>query len=115
MTLPKQMKPLIECRREYMVILNNPIKKSLSVLLAIAFVALSNGAVFAMDTPTIKIYGVAIKGYDPVAYFTEHRAVKGKSDYFHDWNEASWYFSTPEHRDLFAANPQKYAPKHGGF
>lgn len=98
-----------------MLLSNKIIKKSLAVLITIAFLAINQGAVFAMDAADMKIYGVAIKGYDPVAYFTEHRAVKGNSDYFYDWNEASWYFSTPEHRDLFAANPQKYAPKHGGF
>ncbi len=98
-----------------MILFNERINKSLAVLLTTTFLSISNGAIFAMDAATMKIYGVAIKGYDPVAYFTEHRAVKGNSDYVHDWNEASWYFSTPEHRDLFAANPQKYAPKHGGF
>ena len=90
-------------------------KKGISVLLTIAFLAISNLAVIAMDAPTTKTYGVAIKGYDPVAYFTENRAVQGNSAYSYNWNEASWYFSTPEHRDLFAANPEKYAPKHGGF
>jgi len=98
-----------------MVLINEYIKKSLVVFLTIAFLVISNGAVFAMDTPTMKIYGVAIKGYDPVAYFTENRAIQGNSAYSYDWNEASWYFSTPEHRDLFAANPGKYAPNRGGF
>lgn len=85
------------------------------VLLAIAFVTFSSLAALATDVQTTKIYGVAIKGYDPVAYFTENRAVQGNSAYSYDWNEASWYFSTPEHRDLFAANPEKYRPKRGGF
>ena len=98
-----------------MVILNKSPKKRLLVLLTITLVAFSNAAVFAIDELNTKVYGVAIKGYDPVAYFTENRAVKGNSAYSHDWNEASWYFSTPEHRDLFAANPERYAPKHGGF
>ena len=93
----------------------NLMKKILAVVLAFGFLTLGNGAVYAEDDPNMKIYGVAIKGYDPVAYFTQHRAVKGNSDYVHNWNEASWYFSTAEHRDLFAANPKKYAPKRGGF
>lgn len=98
-----------------MAFVNNFIIKSLMVLLAIAFVTFSSLAALATDVQTTKIYGVAIKGYDPVAYFTENRAVQGNSAYSYDWNEASWYFSTPEHRDLFAANPEKYRPKRGGF
>ena len=87
----------------------------LSLLTVIGIISFSNAYVFAVDEPDQKIHGVAIKGYDPVAYFTESRAIKGSSKYFYNWNEASWHFSTPENRDLFAANPEKYAPKHGGF
>jgi YHS domain-containing protein len=90
-------------------------KVILSIQLVISLVAFSGASVFAVDEPSQKIHGVAIKGYDPVAYFTENRAVKGHSDYSYNWNEASWHFSNPENRDLFAANPEKYAPKHGGF
>jgi YHS domain-containing protein len=60
-------------------------------------------------------FGIAIKGYDPVAYFTESRAVKGNSEIAHIWNEAEWFFASTEHRDMFASNPKKYAPNHGGF
>jgi YHS domain-containing protein len=87
----------------------------ISALLTVVFLAFSSLAVFATEESNPKVYGVAIKGYDPVAYFTDNRAVKGKSEYAYDWNEASWYFSTPENRDLFAVNPKKYAPNHGGF
>ena len=58
---------------------------------------------------------VAIKGYDTVAYHTEGRAVKGKSKYSHKWNDAKWYFATPGNRDLFAADPERYAPQYGGY
>ncbi len=57
----------------------------------------------------------AIKGYDPVAYFTEGQALKGKKDLMHRWNDADWLFATAEHRDLFAANPERYAPQYGGY
>ena len=50
---------------------------------------------------------VAIKGYDPVAYFTEHRAMKGSPAYSHRWLGATWHFASAEHRDLFAAEPVK--------
>lgn len=57
---------------------------------------------------------VAIKGYDPVAYFTEGKAVKGSEAYTHEWLGAVWHFASAEHRDLFAADPVRYAPQYGG-
>ena len=61
------------------------------------------------------IFGVAIKGYDTVAYFTEGRAVKGQSKFSYSWNDAEWYFASAENRDLFKASPEDYAPKYGGY
>ncbi len=58
---------------------------------------------------------VAIKGYDPVAYFTTSRAVKGSNEFASDWLGATWHFSTAEHRDFFTASPIKYAPQYGGL
>ena len=59
--------------------------------------------------------GVAIKGYDTVAYFTENQAVKGSPEFVHPWGDAKWYFANAEHRDLFASDPERYAPQFGGF
>lgn len=59
--------------------------------------------------------GVAIKGYDPVAYFTEGHPVKGKKEFEFAWQDARWRFASAANRDLFAANPERYAPKYGGF
>ena len=59
--------------------------------------------------------GIAIQGYDTVAYHTENRAVKGKSAFSFKWNGAVWHFASTEHRALFAASPDRYAPKYGGF
>ncbi|RJQ87918.1 MAG: YHS domain protein [Desulfobacteraceae bacterium] len=58
---------------------------------------------------------IAIKGYDPVAYFTQGRAIKGDPTNTFDWQGARWQFSTIEHRDMFASNPELYAPQYGGF
>ncbi|HUF45411.1 MAG TPA: YHS domain-containing (seleno)protein [Aestuariivirgaceae bacterium] len=58
---------------------------------------------------------VAIKGYDTVAYFTEGRPTMGLEEFSHEWQGAEWRFASPEHRDLFAADPEKYAPRFGGF
>jgi len=59
--------------------------------------------------------GVALKGYDPVAYFEQGRPVQGSPQFSHRWMEATWWFATAEHRDLFTKDPQKYAPQFGGY
>jgi len=57
----------------------------------------------------------AIQGYDPVAYFTDAKPVKGKADLSLRWNDATWHFATPAHQALFEQNPEKYAPVYGGY
>ncbi len=59
--------------------------------------------------------GVAIVGYDPVAYFTEARAVKGSPEFSHEFLGETWHFASAAHRDDFAANPVAYAPQYGGY
>ncbi len=75
---------------------------------AVAGVAPGQPAVFAERNG-------AIRGYDPVAYFTVGEAVKGDRAYRHRWRDADWFFASAEHRDLFAADPLKYAPQYGGY
>ncbi len=57
----------------------------------------------------------AIKGYDPVAYFKAGKAMKGSGSFTFPWHDLTWYFTTAENRDLFASEPQKYAPQYNGF
>lgn len=59
--------------------------------------------------------GVAIKGYDPVAYFTANDAMKGKARFSADYNGATYHFTSAANRDVFLAEPAKYTPKYGGF
>lgn len=59
--------------------------------------------------------GVAIQGYDPVAYFQQSRPVKGSPQFSHMWMGATWLFASAANRDLFQANPQQYAPQFGGY
>lgn len=59
--------------------------------------------------------GLAIRGTDPVAYFQEGKPVAGKPQFKYQWGNATWRFSSAENRDLFASNPEKYAPQYGGF
>lgn len=59
--------------------------------------------------------GAAIRGYDPVAYFTMGRPVQGSREFTHRWNGAEWRFANAQHRDQFIADPERYAPQYGGF
>jgi YHS domain-containing protein len=59
--------------------------------------------------------GVAIEGYDPVAYFTENAAVPGDPDISTTHNGVTYYFSTEEHRELFSDDPDRYVPAYGGW
>ncbi|MDJ1184294.1 YHS domain-containing (seleno)protein [Roseofilum casamattae] len=59
--------------------------------------------------------GRALRGYDPVAYFSEGKPVEGNAEFTLDWNEATWYFANADNRDRFAANPEKFAPANGGY
>ena len=58
---------------------------------------------------------VAIKGYDSVAYFTEGKAQKGSASFTSKWHNMTWHFLSKENRDMFAANPEKYAPQYDGY
>ena len=59
--------------------------------------------------------GVAIDGYDPVAYFADGKPIPGKKEFQTTWNGATWRFASAGHRDLFAKDPTKYAPQYGGY
>ena len=87
-----------------------------SALLAAALLLLSVSGAFALDAINKSFFGgVAIRGYDPVAYFTEGKPVEGNDDIAFDWMEATWHFATEQNRDLFAEAPAKYAPQYGGY
>ncbi len=58
---------------------------------------------------------LAIQGYDPVSYFTEGRATKGKQDFSHVWDDQKYQFSSVANRDRFAGDPERYAPVFPGY
>jgi hypothetical protein len=60
-------------------------------------------------------HGVGLEGYDAVAYFLDHKPIRGRDAYTHSWNGVVWKFASAEHRDLFAADPAHYAPQYGGY
>lgn len=62
-----------------------------------------------------KFSNTAIKGYDPVAYFTENKALKGNKKVSFEWHGSKWLFSSEQHKSLFVTDPEKYAPQYGGW
>lgn len=60
------------------------------------------------------VKGVAVGGYDAVAYFTEGKPVQGKPEFALDHGGAKWHFATAANRDAFKAEPAKYEPQYGG-
>lgn len=85
---------------------------SFSALFSFIFV----GSVFGQATEPFNTEdGVGIKGYDPVAYFTEEKPVRGDTAHVYEWQDVRWLFSSAEHKELFIQNPEAYAPQFGGY
>jgi YHS domain-containing protein len=83
---------------------------------ALTFLFALAGPAAAQQAPVYSTFlGGAIQGYDPVAYFTEGRPVEGARQFSHQWNGATWRFSSAANRDRFAQAPEKYAPQYGGY
>lgn len=61
------------------------------------------------------VNGKAIGGYDPVAFFSSGKAVKGNEKFAYSWHGAQWLFATAQNLDSFKASPEKYAPQYGGY
>ena len=96
----------------------------MNIQLRIILLVVATAILFSMAVPSLaetksEIYknwrGIAIKGYDPVAYHTDGKPVEGSNHYELKWKDAKWRFASAEHRDLFKANPEKYAPRYGGY
>src|SRR3546814_7464917 len=64
--------------------------------------------------PAVAQERLAIKGYDPVAYFTEGKPVPGSAAHEVVWGDAKWRFASGEHRALFVQEPGKYVPQYPG-
>ena len=59
--------------------------------------------------------GLALAGYDPVAYFDAGKSMPGDEQFTYDWGGVTWQFSTASNRGLFEQSPESYAPQFGGF
>lgn len=78
----------------------------------------AGAASMMMMTPTLvntDEEGLAIHGYDPVAYFTAGAPTKGQASFSTTWNGATYHFASAANRDVFVAKPDTYAPQYGGY
>lgn len=90
---------------------------AVGAVLALTGLSLTYGHAIA-EVPAIYIgpvKGVAVSGYDPVAYFTEKKPVKGNPALSLDYKGAKWYFASEANRVAFKAAPETYAPQYGGY
>ena len=95
-------------------------RRTALVLLTIGGLSAGLAAVLPSQAAEPEIYvnsatGEAINGYDPVAYFTEMKPVRGDAAFTFAYKGAPFLFASAQNRDLFAADPEKYAPQYGGW
>ncbi len=99
--------------------MNTPTLNRRAILHGGAFLALALTMTLVWQTayagPQNLIRGLAIGGYDAVAYFDANDAIRGDQRYYHDWNGATWQFANAANRDAFAADPHAYAPQYDGY
>ncbi len=69
----------------------------------------------AQSTKFFSTKGVAINGFDPVAYFVDKKATEGNDNYIYQWSGSSWKFSSQANLNQFKLNPEKYAPQFAGY
>jgi hypothetical protein len=93
--------------------------KIIAVALAVAAAIIFGMALPSQAETKSEIYknwqGLAIKGFDPVAFHKAGKPVEGSSKYELKWKDVKWRFASAEHRDVFKAAPDKYAPQYGGY
>ena len=88
----------------------------LSVIASCTVLVLSQAAEVGGKSLVLKSkQGLAIQGYDPVAYFTDNKAVKGDAKFSSEYEGAKYLFATAEHKVRFDKSPEKYAPAYGGY
>ena len=83
-------------------------------LILAALALFFSACAFAQSAPTTAP-PVALKGTDPVTYFNPGKPAKGASSFAYDFDDARYHFSSAKNKELFAANPDKYAPQFTGL
>ena len=87
----------------------------LALTAAAPVLAISTRSAMAATPSIYNEGGLAVDGTDVVAYFTQSEPVPGSAEFTHDYMGATWRFSSAENRDMFAADPENYAPQYGGY
>lgn len=87
----------------------------LCVLLVVTTLIMAQTPLWAKSSINTNWRGLALKGYDPVAYFTLGKPVEGKKEFEYKWKDAKWRFTNEAHLNLFKSDPEKYAPQYGGY
>ncbi|MGR3622685.1 YHS domain-containing (seleno)protein [Pseudophaeobacter sp.] len=82
---------------------------------AVLSVALATSALAAGVEINASSTGLAMQGYDPVAYFTDGAPAKGSYKITSIFNDATYRFASEEHKAQFEANPEAYLPAYGGY
>lgn len=82
---------------------------------AVVMLAVSAVAGSPVESVNKDHHGIALKGYDPVAYFEQSKPVKGSPRFSHSWMGATWNFVSDADLRKFQAAPEKYAPQFGGY
>jgi YHS domain-containing protein len=91
-------------------------KKSILILFVVLSSTINFAQTIAKRTKEFNLENkVAIQGYDPVAYFSQKKAVKGKSNLATTFEGVIYYFSTQANKDTFSKNPSSYEPQYGGW
>ena len=93
----------------------NLLNSCAGLLLAVAILAQAAPSFAAPGAWRDPATGLAIGGYDPVAYFTQTSATPGAEGVEYRWRGAVWQFASPGNRDVFAKFPEIYAPRFAGY
>jgi hypothetical protein len=96
-----------------MIIMQKAIARWPLAFLAALWLQASAGA--DSTQPSTTTGHVAVQGYDVVSYFTEGKPVKGSPDHEVPFEDSKWWFKDPAHKEMFAADPERYLPQYGGF
>ena len=86
-----------------------------NALRGIAVLVASAALAAAARSKAAEPAALAIQGYDPVAYFVDGRPVRGLPGIEYEWDEHRYRFATAQHRELFKADPVRYAPQFGNY
>ena len=89
--------------------------KHITRLFLVISLLISSSYAFSKSLENVDSHGVGIQGYDPVAYFTDQKPVKGTAQFQSSYEGVIYYFASAEHKAAFEGAPASYVPQFGGF